>query len=294
MQKARIGIIGGSGLYKIEGLKGVKSVSITTPFGKPSGKYTIGKLADKTVAFLPRHDIGHRILPTELNYRANIYGFKKLGVERIIAVSAVGSLKEEIAPLDIVIPHQFFDRTTKRPSTFFGDGIVAHIAFAEPICIDLSNILYESAKKIGANVHRGGTYINMEGPAFSTMSESNVYRQWGMDIIGMTNLVEAKLAREAEICYATLALVTDYDCWHPEHDKVTVEMIIQNLTKNTNNAKKIIELAIPQIPLHRKCKCKDALKDAIITDRKIIPRSIIKKLKPIIGKYIQPLHAKAG
>lgn len=287
MQKAQIGIIGGSGLYKIEGLKLIKNISITTPFGKPSSKYIIGQLGGKTIAFLPRHDIGHRLLPTELNYRANIYGFKKLGIEQIIAISAVGSLKEGIKPLDIVIPHQFFDRTTKRQSTFFGDGIVAHIAFSDPICINLAKILYESSKKIGVNTHWGGTYLNMEGPAFSTKSESNVYRQWGMDIIGMTNLVEAKLAREAEICYATLALVTDYDCWHPEHDSVTVEIIIQNLIKNTDNAKKIIEIAIPQIPSQRICKCKDALKDAIITDRKIIPSSTKKRLKPIIGKYIK-------
>lgn len=286
MQKATIGIIGGSGLYKLEGLKDIKSVSIATPFGKPSSKYILGKLGKRTIAFLPRHDIGHRLLPTELNYRANIYGFKKLGVERIIAISAVGSLKENIAPLDIVIPHQFFDRTTKRPSTFFGDGIVGHIAFANPICMDLAGILYESSKKTGANVHWGSTYLNMEGPQFSTKAESNVYRQWGMDIIGMTNLVEAKLAREAEICYATLALVTDYDCWHPEHDSVTVEMIIQNLTKNIANATKVIELTIPQIPEGRTCRCKDALKDAIITDRKIIPEKTKKKLRSIIGKYI--------
>lgn len=284
---AQIGIIGGSGLYKIEGMKDVKFISINTPFGKPSDRYIIGKLMGKTIAFLPRHGIGHRILPTEINYRANIYGFKKLGVERIIAVSAVGSLKEEIAPLDIVIPHQFFDRTTKRPVSFFGEGIAGHISFANPICIDLAGILYESTKKLGLKVHWGGTYLCMEGPQFSTKAESNVYRQWGMDIIGMTNLAEAKLAREAEICYATLALVTDYDCWHPEYDSVTVEIIIQNLINNTENAKKIIELAITQIPPERKCKCKDALKDAIITDKKLIPKGTLKKLRPIIGRYIQ-------
>lgn len=286
MQKAEIGIIGGSGLYKLPGLKNVKAVSITTPFGRPSSRYTIGTLGKRTVAFLPRHGTGHRLLPAELNYRANIYGFKKLGVERIIAVSAVGSLKENIAPLDIVIPHQFFDRTTKRQATFFGGGIVGHIAFADPICLDLADILYKTSKKTGANVHWGGTYLCMEGPQFSTKAESNVYRQLGMDIIGMTNLAEAKLAREAEICYATLALVTDYDCWYQGHDSVTVEMVIQNLIKNVNNAKKVIGLLIPQIPKNRACRCKDALKDAIITDRKIIPEAIKKKLRPIIGKYI--------
>lgn len=287
MQKVEIGIIGGSGLYKIEGLKNIKCISINTPFGKPSSQYVIGLLGGKTVAFLPRHDVGHKILPTELNYRANIYGFKKLGVERIIAVSAVGSLKENIAPLDIVIPHQFFDRTTKRSSTFFGDGIVAHVAFANPICIDLAQILHEAVTKTGIKVHWGGTYLNMEGPAFSTKAESMVYRQWGMDIIGMTNLAEAKLAREAEICYATIALVTDYDCWYPEHDSVTVEMVIQNLVKNSENAKKIIETALSKIPHNRTCKCEDALKDAIVTDRKTIPKKTKDNLKLIIGKYIK-------
>lgn len=286
MQQAQIGIIGGSGLYKLTGIKKVKSVSVTTPFGKPSSKYIIGRFGEKIVAFLPRHDVGHKLMPSELNFRANIYGFKKLGVEQIIAVSAVGSLKEEIAPLDIVIPHQFFDRTTHRASTFFGEGIVAHISFAHPICLELAKILYDSAKKTGVNVHWGGTYLNMEGPAFSTISESDVYRQWGMDIIGMTNLCEAKLAKEAEICYATLALVTDYDCWHPKHDSVSVEMVIQNLTKNVNHAKKILELSIPKISPERTCKCREALKHAIITDKNAVPEKTKKKLKLIIGKYI--------
>lgn len=290
MEKAQIGIIGGSGLYKIEELeklKNAKSVSIDTPFGEPSDLYVIGTIEGKTIAFLPRHGVGHRFLPTEINSRANIYGFKKLGVERIIAVSAVGSLKEEIQPLDIVIPHQFFCRTTKRNDTFFGEGIAAHIAFAHPVCMDTAQTLYEAAKKIGVNVHWGGTYLNMEGPAFSTKSESYVYRQWGMDIIGMTNIAEAKLAREAEICYATLALVTDYDCWHPKHESVTVDMIIQNLMKNISNARKILDLVLPRLSPERKCACKDALKHAILTDKKIIPETTKIKLKHIIGKYIQ-------
>jgi 5'-methylthioadenosine phosphorylase len=291
MQKAQIGIIGGSGLYNIEGIKNIKSVNVTTPFGRPSSKYIIGQLGQRTVAFLPRHDVGHRLLPSELNYRANIFGFKKLGVEQIIAISAVGSLKEEIAPLDIVIPHQFFDRTTHRHQTFFGEGVVAHIPFAHPICMDLAEVLHKAAKKTEINIHWGGTYLNMEGPAFSTKAESEVYRQWGMDIIGMTNLAEAKLAREAEICYATIALVTDYDCWHPSHETVTVDMVVKNLLKNVTNAKKILELALPHIPLERKCKCKDALKYAFATDKKIIPEKIRKKLNLIIGKHISPHEA---
>lgn len=285
MQKAQVGIIGGSGLYNIEGIKNVKTVAVTTPFGKPSSKYIIGRYGAKDVAFLPRHDVGHKLLPSELNYRANIYGFKKLGVEQIIAISAVGSLREEIAPLDIVIPHQFFDRTSMRHSTFFGEGIVGHVGFAHPICMDLANILYEAAKTLGVNVHWGGTYLNMEGPAFSTIAESNVYRQWGMDIIGMTNLVEAKLAREAEICYATIALVTDYDCWHPKHEIVTVDMVVHNLLKNVSNAKKILELSLPEIKAERACKCKDALKHAIATDKKVIPEKTKQKLKILFGKY---------
>lgn len=286
MKTAQIGIIGGSGLYQLEGIKNVEAVSVSTPFGKPSSKYILGQYGSKNVAFLPRHDVGHRLLPSELNYRANIYGFKKLGVEQIIAVSAVGSLKEEIAPLDIVIPHQFFDRTSKRHETFFGDGIVAHLSFAHPICMELSKVLYESARETGANIHWGGTYVNMEGPAFSTIAESNVYRQWGMDIIGMTNLCEAKLAKEAEICYASISLVTDFDCWHPRHESVTVEMVTQNLLKNIHNAKKILELSLPKIPAARTCKCQEALKHAIITDKNTIPEKTKKKLKLIIGKYI--------
>jgi 5'-methylthioadenosine phosphorylase len=286
MKKVQIGIIGGSGLYKLDGIKNVKNVTVTTPFGKPSSKYIVGKLGDKTVAFLPRHDIGHKLLPSELNYRANIYGFKKLGVEQIIAVSAVGSLKEEIEPMHIVIPHQFFDRSTHRHQTFFGEGVVAHIPFANPICMDLAEVLYKAAKKTDANVHWGGTYLNMEGPAFSTKAESEVYRQWGMDIIGMTNLAEAKLAREAEICYSTIALVTDYDCWHPSHETVTVDMVTKSLLKNVETAKKILEIALPYLSSERKCKCGDALKYAFATEKKLIPAKTRKKLKLIIGKHV--------
>jgi len=286
MQEAKIGIIGGSGLYKLDWLAKGKPVSVTTPFGKPSDKYILGHLEGIPVAFLPRHGIGHRVLPTEVNYQANIFGFKKLGVEKIIAISAVGSLKEEIAPMDVVIPHQFFDRTTKRAATFFGNGIVGHVSFANPFCMDMAGILRDAAKKTGANVHWGGTYLNMEGPAFSTRSESEVYRQWGMDIIGMTNIGEAKLAREAEMCYATAAFVTDYDCWHSSHESVTVDMVMSNLAKNSQTANKLLELAIPVLIKERDCTCKDALKHAIVTDRKIIPAKIKKQLKLIFGKYI--------
>lgn len=284
--EAKIGIIGGSGLYKIKGLEDIKEVAIETPFGKPSDKYILAKLNGLSIAFLPRHGVGHTILPTELNYRANVFGFKILGVSNIIAISAVGSLREEIAPMDIVIPHQFFDRTSKRICTFFGEGLAVHMPFAHPICLDLAKVVYEAAKKAGAKVHWGGTYLNMEGPQFSTQSESSVYRQWGMDIIGMTNLCEAKLAREAEICYTTAALVTDYDCWHPEHDSVTIEIIIGYLTKNIVVAHDIIKETAAVIDPERDCKCHHALKDTIITDRKCIPEKTKQKLDIIIGKYL--------
>lgn len=285
---ARIGIIGGSGLYKMEGLKIKKEISLKTPFGKPSGRFVIGDLESREVVFLPRHDVGHRICPSHINYRANIFGMKKLGVERIISVTACGSLKEELRPLDFVVVDQFVDRTNyARDMSFFGEGIVAHIEFSHPVCSELAKVLYESAKSLNLRVHSKGTYINMEGPAFSTLAESNLYRSWGMDVIGMTNFAEAKLAREAEICYATLAAVTDYDCWHPAHESVTIEMVIQNLLKNIENAKKILRLVIKNIPEERNCKCKDALKHAIITDKRIIPPKIKKDLKIIIGKYIK-------
>ena len=283
----RIGIIGGSGLYDMAELTDREERTLSTPFGAPSGPYVIGTLRGKRVAFLPRHGVGHRILPSELNFRANIYGMKVLGVERILSASAVGSLKMEYKPLDIVVPDQFFDRTKGRISTFFGNGIVAHVAFAHPLCHDLSTIAADSAQKVGATVHRGGTYVNMEGPQFSTLAESNLYRSWGMDVIGMTNLQEAKLAREAEICYATLALVTDYDCWHPDHDSVTVDLIIANLTQNAVTAQRTIADAVETIAVARTCACKDALATAIITQQPLWPEQTKKDLAPIVGKYMK-------
>jgi 5'-methylthioadenosine phosphorylase len=280
-----IGIIGGSGLYDMAEVTEREERRISTPFGDPSGPYVIGTLRGKRVAFLARHGVGHRILPSELNFRANIYGLKVLGVERILSASAVGSLKQEYKPLDIVVPDQFFDRTKGRISTFFGRGIVAHVAFAHPICGDLSAIAADSAAQVGATVHRGGTYVNMEGPQFSTLAESKLYRSWGMDVIGMTNLQEAKLAREAEICYATLALVTDYDCWHPDHDSVTVDLIIANLMQNAATAQKTIATAVERIGSTRTCGCKDALATAIITQPPLWPEQTKKELEPIIGKY---------
>ena len=282
-----IGIIGGSGLYNIEALKKVKKVSLTTPFGRPSDKFIIGKLEGREVVFLPRHGLGHRVSPSGINYRANIYGMKKLGVERIVSVTACGSLKEEMKPLDFVVVDQFVDRTNHaRAMTFFEQGIVAHIVFAQPVCPELSQVLYQSCTNTGVTVHPRGTYINMEGPAFSTLAESNLYRQWGMDIVGMTNMAEAKLAREAEICYSSLACVTDYDCWHPQQESVTIDMVIQNLAKNIDNAKKILVQVVKNLPRARGCSCKDALKYAIITDKKLIPEKTRKDLKIIIGKYI--------
>jgi len=282
-----IGIIGGSGLYDMAELTDREERRITTPFGDPSGPYVLGTLAGKRVAFLARHGAGHRILPSELNFRANIYGFKVLGVERMLSASAVGSLKEEYRPLDILVPDQFFDRTAGRISTFFGRGIAAHIAFAHPICGTLSAIAADAAENVGARVHRGGTYVNMEGPQFSTLAESKLYRSWGMDVIGMTNLQEAKLAREAEICYATLALVTDYDCWHPDHDSVTVDLIIANLVQNAVTARKTIAQAVSRIEGPRTCACKDALATAIITRPEHIPAKVKHELEPIIGRYMK-------
>ncbi len=282
-----IGIIGGSGLYDMAELTDREEKTIATPFGDPSGPYIVGTLRGKRVAFLARHGVGHRILPSELNFRANIYGFKVLGVERLVSASAVGSLKQEYEPLDIVVPDQFLDRTKGRISTFFGRGLVAHVAFARPICRDLSRIAADSAEHVGATVHRGGTYVNMEGPQFSTLAESKLYRSWGMDVIGMTNLQEAKLAREAEICYATLALVTDYDCWHPDHDSVTVDLIIANLLQNALIAQKTIAEAVERISGPRRCACKDALATAIVTQAPLVPEQIKKELAPIIGRYMK-------
>ena len=285
--RVELGIIGGSGLYDMAELTGREEKTIATPFGDPSGPYVVGTLRGKCVAFLARHGAGHRILPSEMNFRANIYGFKALGVERIISASAVGSLKEEYRPLDILVPDQFFDRTKGRISTFFGRGLAAHIAFAHPLCGVLSAIAADAAQAVGATVHRGGTYVNMEGPQFSTLAESNLYRAWGMDVIWMTNLQEAKLAREAEICYATLALVTDYDCWHPDHDSVTVDLIIANLMHNAVTAQKTIAEAVSRISGPRTCACKDALATAIITRPEQVPAQTRKDLQIIVGKYLK-------
>jgi 5'-methylthioadenosine phosphorylase len=287
MSNPTIGIIGGSGLYDMAELADREDRVVATPFGDPSGPYTVGMLRGKRVAFLPRHGAGHRLLPSELNFRANIYGFKALGVERILSASAVGSLKQEYRPLDILVPDQFFDRTKGRISTFFGRGIVAHVAFAHPVCGDLSKVAADAAHAVGATVHRGGTYVNMEGPQFSTLAESKLYRAWGMDVIGMTNLQEAKLAREAEICYATLALITDYDCWHPDHDSVTVELIIANLTTNAATAQKTIAEAVGRLNSERSCSCKDALATAIITRPELVPEQTKQDLALIIGNYVK-------
>lgn len=280
-----VGVIGGSGLYEMEGLKNVKSVKVKTPFGAPSDEYVTGMLGETKMVFLPRHGKGHRFNPSEVNYRANIYGMKKLGAEWVISVSAVGSMKEKIEPGHIVIVDQFFDRTKGRASTFFSNGLVGHVEFAEPVCANLSGVLHSAAKGAGATVHMGGTYICIEGPQFSTKAESKIYRTWGVDVIGMTNLPEAKLAREAEICYSTLALSTDYDCWHETEESVTVEAIIQTLKKNVSMAKEIIRRAVPNIAAERNCKCANAARYAAITDKKAVPAKIKRDLKLIIGKY---------
>jgi len=283
--KAEIGIIGGSGLYHMPGFKAEEEVHNETPFGPPSDNYILGELAGRRVAFLARHGRGHRLSPSELNYRANIYGMKALGVERIISLSAVGSLKEEHRPLDFVIPDQFFDRTRGRVSTFFGDGLVAHISFAHPICPELAWVVANACADAGVHATQGGTYLCMEGPAFSTRAESNLYRSWGMDVIGMTNLTEAKLAREAEICYATIAMVTDYDCWHPDHDAVTVNQIIATLSKNAENACAVVAHAVTKMPTERTCACGSALSHAIITDRTLVPADTRRRLGILIDKY---------
>jgi len=284
--KASIGIIGGSGLYSMPGFEAAEEHLVGTPFGEPSDVYVVGKLAGKEVAFLARHGRGHRLSPSEINFRANIWGMKSLGVERILSLSAVGSLKEEHKPLDFVIPDQFVDRTRGRVSTFFGEGLVAHISFAHPICPQLAKVAHIAATEAGIHAKRGGTYLCMEGPAFSTVAESNLYRSWGMDVIGMTNLQEAKLAREAEICYVTIAMVTDYDCWHADHDAVTVKDILKVLTMNAENAAKLIAAAVWLMPASRDCKCGSALEHALITDRKAIPESTRKKLELLVAKYL--------
>ncbi len=286
MSTAKIGIIGGSGLYKVEGMTEMEEVKISTPFGEPSDAIILGELEGVRVAFLPRHGKGHRISPGELPVKANIYALKSLGVERIISVSAVGSLKEKIQPMDLVIPDQLIDCTKGRESTFFTDGIVAHIAFAEPFCPVLSQVLSEAATRAGAKVHKEGVYLAMEGPQFCTKAQSQLYRSWGADIIGMTALPEAKLAREAEMCYATLAVVTDYDCWHTNYESVTTEVILTNLEKGIDTAKKILKLIIPLIPSKRDCACATALKSAIVTSPKYISDRAKKDLDLLIGKYL--------
>jgi len=286
MAEPVIGIIGGSGLYEMEGITHLREERVTTPFGDPSDAYILGRLDGHAVAFLARHGRGHRLLPSELNFRANVYGFKVLGVQWIISASAVGSMREEIRPSDIVVPDQFFDRTRARASTFFGDGVVAHVSFADPVCPDLSELLFGVGRDLGARMHKGGTYLCMEGPQFSTRAESHIYRSWGVDVIGMTNLQEAKLSREAEICYATMALVTDYDVWHEAEGDVTVEKVIAILHKNVATAKAIVRGVIPKIRPDRSCGCASALKDAIITAPQAIPEAIKKKLWPFIGKYL--------
>ncbi len=284
--EATVGIIGGSGLYQMDGLTDARELELDTPFGSPSDSVIVGSLEGVNVAFLPRHGKGHRIMPTHMPAQANIYALKSLGVEMIISVSAVGSLKEELKPLDIVIPDQLIDRTRQRSSTFFGDGIVAHVGFADPFCPVLSEVLHRSAQAVGATVHRGGACVVMEGPAFSTRAESFMYRSWGADIIGMTALPEAKLAREAEICYATLACITDYDCWHESEEDVTVEMVVANLSKNVATSKDILRSILSQIPDRRHCLCSDALKDSIITSPERVPTEVKERLRPLIGKYL--------
>ncbi len=287
MAEQIVGVIGGSGLYEMEGLADIREVTVDTPFGAPSDTFVTGNLEGVRMVFLPRHGRGHRLLPSEVNYRANIYGMKKLGAERIISVSAVGSMKEDIPPGDIVIPDQFIDRTKGiRKDTFFGDGVVAHVGFADPVCGSLSDILYSAACKAGANVHKGGTYICMEGPAFSTRAESLLYRSLGASVIGMTNLTEAKLAREAEICYGTIALSTDYDCWHEHHDDVTVDAIVAIIKQNVAMAKNIIRHAVAELGGERSCPCATALQFSIITEKSHIPAAARQNLDLLIGKYL--------
>lgn len=287
MQQAEIGIIGGSGLYSMPGLSDVREVTVQTPFGEPSDAFVLGMLEGRKVAFLARHGRGHRILPTELNFRANIYAMKDLGVERIVSVSAVGSLKEEHKPTEFIVPDQFIDRTYNRTATFFGHGIVAHVSFGDPVCPEVSSAIGQSCKDIGVTGKPGGTYVCMEGPQFSTKAESNLYRSWGADVIGMTNLQEAKLAREAEICYATMAMVTDYDCWHPGHDSVTVDQIVKVLHTNADNAARVVKQAVALMPKERKCKCGSALQYAILTDPEKIPAGTRQKLSLLLDKYLK-------
>jgi 5'-methylthioadenosine phosphorylase len=282
-----IGVMGGSGLYEIEGLENVEEVALTTPFGEPSDAYITGDLDGVRMAFLPRHGRGHRLSPTEINFRANLWGMKLLGVTRIISISAVGSMREDIEPGDFVIIDQFFDRTRHRPDSFFGDGVVAHVMFADPVCPEVREAVLEAASEVGVKAHDGGTYINMEGPQFSTRAESMIYREWGVDVIGMTNLQEARLAREAEICYATVAMATDYDCWHPTHEDVTVEAVLEIMARNVGNARALVGAAARRIKQDRGCGCKEALRYAIMTDRSRIPAEARDRLGLLIDKYLQ-------
>jgi 5'-methylthioadenosine phosphorylase len=286
-EKVTIGVIGGSGLYEMEGLTNIRTVRIATPFGKPSDDYIIGTLHGKRVAFLPRHGKGHRVMPTDINYRANIFGMKKLGVQRIISVSAVGSMKEAIKPGDIVIPDQFYDHTKHRRSTFFGNGVVAHVGMADPVCGSLCEVLAQAGDRAGATVHRGGTYLCMEGPQFSTRAESLIYRTWNADVIGMTNATEAKLAREAELCYSTIALATDYDCWHHSEEAVTVEAVLEVMKHNIETSRAMIREAVQMLPEARSCGCGESLRNTIMTPEKLIPARTKKDLAPIIGKYMK-------
>jgi 5'-methylthioadenosine phosphorylase len=284
----QVGIIGGSGLYEMEGLRVLDERRVETPFGEPSDPYVVGEVGGIGVAFLSRHGRGHRKMPTEINYRANLFGFKVLGVHTILSASAVGSMKLQYAPMDIVFPDQFIDRTRHRADTFFGDGVVAHVSFADPICQGAAALAAGAAREAGANVHEGGVYLCMEGPQFSTRAESNLYRSWGVDVIGMTNLTEAKLAREAEICYTTMALVTDYDCWHESHEAVSVDQVLGYLRANAAMAQRTLRLAIPKVAARlRDCSCPTALQYALITDRSAIPAQARQDLAPLIGKYLQ-------
>jgi 5'-methylthioadenosine phosphorylase len=285
-ERAEIGIIGGSGLYDIEGFGDRREVLVDTPFGKPSDALVLGTLEGRRVAFLPRHGRGHRILPHELPFQANVFALKALGVERILSVSAVGSLKEQYAPLHIVIPDQFVDRTQARPSSFFGRGLVAHVGFAHPFCRPLSAAAADACAEVGASVHRGGTYVCIQGPHFSTLAESLLYRSWGMDVVGMTNLQEAKLAREAEICYVTFAMVTDYDCWHPDHDAVSVDQVVEYLSRNSATAKAALRATLRRLPSVRDCECASALRHALFTPPELVPHDTKRELAPIIGKYM--------
>jgi 5'-methylthioadenosine phosphorylase len=286
-ERAEIGIIGGTGLYQMDGFTDVREVAVSTPFGPPSDNLMVGSLEGRRVAFLPRHGRGHRILPHELNFRANVFAMKALGVEWILSVSAVGSLKERYEPLHVVVPDQFIDRTQQRKSTFFGNGLVAHVAFAHPFCRHLSKVMAEACTEAGATHHVGGTYVCMEGPQFSTLAESELYRSWGADLIGMTNLQEAKLAREAEICYSTLAMVTDYDCWHPDHDAVTAEQIMGVLGRNAETARRVLRAAVRRLPIPRGCECATALKHALITPPELVPAAVKRDLEPIVGRYMK-------